>query len=129
MIKLTITSEVLKEEVEREIKQLEKSSDTDEDGKDAEWYKDMGFAVPEEIADPKTRIDELIDNKSNYKKVEDVMFVKPKLIELIVAGDDREDTSIFLKSNKTFSVKQSAEEVHEIILAAKEERKNKKENN
>jgi hypothetical protein len=40
--------------------------------------------------------------------VEDVMFVKPKLIELIVAGDDKEDTSIFLKSNKTFSVKQSA---------------------
>jgi hypothetical protein len=30
------------------------------------------------------------------------MFVKPKLIELIVAGDDKE-TSIFLKSNKTFS--------------------------
>jgi hypothetical protein len=33
--------------------------------------------------------------------VEDIMFVKPKLIELIVAGDDK-DTSIFLKSNKHF---------------------------
>jgi hypothetical protein len=33
MIKLTITSEVLKEEIENEIKELEKASDTDDDGK------------------------------------------------------------------------------------------------
>jgi (2Fe-2S) ferredoxin len=122
MIKLTITSEVLKEEIENEIKELEKASDTDDDGKDADWYKDMGFRVPEEIVDPKIRIDRLVDDKSNYRKVEDIMFVKPKLIELIVAGDDKEDTSIFLKSNKTFSVKQSAGEVYAIIMAAKKKK-------
>jgi hypothetical protein len=33
MIKLTITSEVLKEEIENEIKELEKASDTDDDGR------------------------------------------------------------------------------------------------
>jgi hypothetical protein len=82
MIKLTITSEVLKEEIENEIKELEKASDTDDDGK-MQIGKDMGFRVPEEIVDPKIR--RLVDDKSNYRKVEDIMFVKPKL-ELIVAG-------------------------------------------
>jgi hypothetical protein len=39
----------------------------------------MGFRVPEEIVDPKIN-DRLVDDKSNYRKV-DIMFVKPKLIE------------------------------------------------
>jgi hypothetical protein len=44
MIKLTITSEVLKEEIENEIKELEKASDTD-DWEDADWYRtwDSGY--------------------------------------------------------------------------------------
>jgi hypothetical protein len=53
--KTTITSEVLKEEIENEIKELEKASDTDDDGMQI-GYKDMGFRVPEEIVDPKIRL-------------------------------------------------------------------------
>jgi hypothetical protein len=56
MIKLTITSEVLKEEIENEIKELEKASDTDDDGKDADWYKDMGFSGTRRDSRPKIRL-------------------------------------------------------------------------
>jgi hypothetical protein len=51
MIKLTITSEVLKEEIENEIKELEKASDTDDDGKMQIGYRTWDSVVPEEIVD------------------------------------------------------------------------------
>jgi hypothetical protein len=45
MIKLTITSEVLKEEIENEIKELEKHQTLMMMGR-CSGYKDMGFRVP-----------------------------------------------------------------------------------
>lgn len=116
MIKLTITSEVLNESAKREIKRLSSSS-LDEDGRDADWYKDMGMPVPSGLIDKEAEelIDDIMEDKSNFDKMEDVMYVLPSLIEIIVAGDDKEDTTIYLTSNKTFNVKESAEEVYEII--------------
>jgi len=130
MIKLTITSEVLKDEVDKKIKELTHSSNKgkkDHYGKTAEWYIDMDLDVPEELeeSDSDRKIEELTDDDANYDKIESMMFVRPELIELIIDGDEKEPTSLYL-GNKHFSVKETAAEVYDLITAKEKSTKQTK---
>lgn len=122
MIKLTLTSEVLKEEIDLRIKELSKNSGrdkVDEDGKDAEWYENLGLRAPKELSDDfnaNSEIDELLDDDESFTQVESPLYVKAELIDLIIGGDEKENTNIFLTTNKSFNVKETAEEVHKLIL-------------
>ena len=121
MIKLTLTSEVLKDEIDLRIKELSKNSGrekVDEDGKDAEWYESLGLRAPKELSDDfnvDSEIDDLLENDENFTKVESPLYVKAELIDLIIGGDKKEDTTIFLTTNKSFNVKETAEEVYKLI--------------
>ena len=121
MIKLTLTSEVLKDEIDLKIKELSKNSDKekrDSNGNDLEWYREMNLKPPaelEEEADVETEIEELLDDDESFTQLESPLYVKEELIDLIIGGHGKENTTIFMTSNKTYSVKESAEQVYKLI--------------
>lgn len=121
MIKLTLTSEVLKDEIDLRIKELSKNSGKDikdEHGRNADWYIDMNLRVPSELedsGDADSVIDELLDDDESFTQVESTLYVKAELIDLIIGGNKKENTTIFLTTNKSFNVKETAEEVHKLI--------------
>lgn len=119
MIKLTLTSVVLKDEVDLRIKELSKNkSKKDEDEKDEEWYTNMGLPIPRHLLeedDLESVIEDIMDDDDNFVQLESPLYVKGELIDLIIGGDEKENTLIFMTSNKSYNVKETAEEVYKLI--------------
>lgn len=119
MIKLTLTSEVLKDEVDLRIKELSKSSGKekkDENGKNSEWYDSMGLSAPKDLdEDIDSEIEDLLDDDESFTQIECPLYVKADLIDLIIGGHKKENTTIFMTSNKSYNVKETPEEVYKLI--------------
>jgi uncharacterized protein YlzI (FlbEa/FlbD family) len=109
MVRLTVVSEVLTEEAEKRLVEYESFDDKED------FWEKLGLPNPE-----KGGTDTLDFKDEDYKKVEGFASVREDSIDLIIEHDKPKDgCTVFLDSGKNFIVKQSLNEIEEIILKNK----------
>lgn len=102
-IKLTAVGETLTKEAQLKLDKWEAESELS----DRINYEDLGINPPEE--------EELILDDDDYEKVENVAYVKYSTIDIIIASEEDEGSTVFLESGKTLVVRESVEEIEELI--------------
>ena len=122
-ITVTVVTAKLKKEVKEKLIKMSSGSEFPEDKKDslgntAEFYKDLGIDIPEELqAEDSIKGFEI--KKEDYDIIEKPGKIKPSVIDFMVDNDDFGCT-IYVDTDFTVTVKETVEEIENRINKLKD---------
>ena len=120
-ITVTVVTAKLKKEVQEKLMKLNSGAQMREPkkdslGRDAQFFKDLGIEVPEDLQSEESSTFEI--KKEHYDIVEKVGKIKPSIVDFMVDNEDF-GCVIYVKSDFTITVKETAEEVESKIKLLK----------
>lgn len=120
-ITLTVLSSVIKEDVLKSLDSISKIK-RDSYGRTAEDYLELNVPVPEELV---INQKESLEDEKNYDLLELTGKFRPRDIIFMIKSDNN-STKIYLYSDYTVYVRQTIEEIEDILLKFREHNKKQK---